>query len=633
MGTEKLIGQQIDRYLIINHIARGGMADVYLAEDVDLKRKVALKIMLKELVADPQFVQRFRREAQSVAQLNHLNIVQVYSTGFTPSKQPYIAMQFVEGGSLLDKLEELAERNMLLTTEQALNITRELALALNTAHEANIIHRDLKPSNVLIRPDGTPVLVDLGIVAVGGGAKLTKTGSLIGTPSYMSPDQVRGLPLDGRSDIYSLGIILYEMFAGRLPFEADEPFAVLHKHVYEEAVPIYRRRPDLTLETQTIVETCLKKEPENRYQTALEMVEAIDRALMAEGVGGPNPESSMVLTHLRDSALMNRLQVLRVPTGEQIEEVHFPPEPTTSKSYPYDPAPTEPIRDQPRRRLIPVWVIVVALVLVAAVALESWLSSRDNGNNVSTTAITNNETPLASNGTKTGGSDNPGEETPGGNPLDSTSDTAVTFVAEDESTEVPSEVAANTDTPTSTPTSTDTPTPTNTPTSTATPSPTNTPEPTPTNTLTPAPTPCSLAVFNALSSIWQTYSAPLGCPSANGGSGIGMAAEDFQQGRMLWRSSNRKIYVLYNNGRWAAYNDNWQEGMASFTCGTQQSPPTPQRGFGLVWCNNQNVRQGLGDAINSEWGDSGTIQDFVGGLIIRISSGKSYVLYNDGTWR
>ncbi len=361
MDTEQFIGQQIDRYIIVNHIARGGMADVYLAEDIDLKRKVALKVMLEMLAADPQFVQRFRREAQTVAQLDHPNIVQVYSTGLTPSKQPYIAMQFIEGGSLQEKLEQLDARGKLLTTEQALNITRQLALALGVAHDAHIVHRDLKPSNVLIRPDGTPVLVDLGIVAVRGGDKLTQTGSLIGTPSYMSPDQVRGLPLDGRSDLYSLGIILYEMLSGTRPFMAEEPIAVLHKQVYEEHVSLQRRRPDLSPATIKIVDTCLKKDPEERYKNAEELVQAIDQAIQAEGASGPDPRAIQVLTHLHDSSLISRQQFVRVPTEE-----HYPqPYPPRSRPQPRP----QPVPQPSDRRTVPPWVIVTLLVIVAVVAL------------------------------------------------------------------------------------------------------------------------------------------------------------------------------------------------------------------------------------------------------------------------
>ncbi len=262
-ANSKLIGQRIDQYLVIDHIARGGMADVYLAEDVDLQRKVAMKVMLDVLTTiDTQFSERFRREARIVAQLNHPNIVHVYNVGNTPTGQPYIAMQFIEGGSLQDKLKQLAERKKLLTTEQALNIVRQIAQALGAAHKAGIVHRDMKPANVLIRTDGAPVLVDLGIAAIKGGQKLTQTGSVIGTPAYMSPEQVRGVPLDGRSDLYALGIMLYEILAGIPPFEADESIAILHKQVYEEPLPLKSFRSDLKPETLAIVRHCSAKRPQ-----------------------------------------------------------------------------------------------------------------------------------------------------------------------------------------------------------------------------------------------------------------------------------------------------------------------------------------------------------------------------------
>ncbi|HFQ93316.1 MAG TPA: serine/threonine protein kinase, partial [Anaerolineae bacterium] len=317
-NSYKLLGQQIDQYRILRHIARGGMADVYLAEDVDLERKVALKIMLDALAAsDPQFAERFRREAITVAKLDHPNIVQVYTVGQTPDGQPYIAMQYIEGGSLRDKLKELSDRRKLLTTEQALNIVRQIALALAVAHKAGIVHRDLKPANVLIRRDGTPVLVDLGIAAVQGGAKLTQTGSVIGTPAYMSPEQVRGRPLDGRSDLYALGIILYEILAGMPPFDAEESIAILHKQVYEEPLPLDQIRPNLTPQTLDIVSTALQKDPAHRCQSAGEMVQAIDRAIQAEGLSGPNPEATVVLTQMTDSKLLSRSGLLLPPAAVQ----------------------------------------------------------------------------------------------------------------------------------------------------------------------------------------------------------------------------------------------------------------------------------------------------------------------------
>ena len=341
MDTGKLVGQQIDQYHIVRHIARGGMADVYLAEDIDLERKVALKVMLAALAtADPQFAERFRREAKTVARLDHPNIVQVYTVGQTPTGQPYIAMQYIEGGSLQKKLKELADRKKLLTTEQALNIVRQIALALGAAHEAGIVHRDLKPANVLVRPDGVPVLVDLGIAAIKGGAKLTQTGSVIGTPAYMSPEQVRGGTLDGRADLYALGIILYEILAGIRPFDAEESIAVLHKQVYEEPLPLNSFRSDLSVQTLDIVATTLQKDPGHRYQSAEEMVRAIDAAIQSEGFYAPNPQATAVLTQMNDSALLSRSRMIQTP---------LPPE-----------------EEKAARLAIPRWAIALLLLLATA---------------------------------------------------------------------------------------------------------------------------------------------------------------------------------------------------------------------------------------------------------------------------
>ncbi len=375
MNTEKFIGQIIGRYRIVRHIARGGMADVYEAEDVDLKRKVALKIMLDALAEDSQFVLRFRREAQTVARLDHPNIVQIYTVGEAAmragaAERPYIAMQYIEGGSLREKLQELARRGKLLTTEQALNITRQIAEALAMAHKANVIHRDLKPSNVLIRPDGRPVLVDLGIAVVEGVSKLTQTGAIIGTPHYMSPEQVKGERLDGRSDLYSLGVILYEMLAGIRPFEADSSVAVLHQQVYEEPVPMQKRRPDLPPPVTAVVAKSLQKEPSRRFQQADEMIAAIDQALQMGGARGPNPQATSVLTHLSDSSLISRQQFVQVPTGER--EPPRQPAPAPQRAPPQRtavPAPP-PAREAERRRpAVPVWAIVTMAVLAAAVIL------------------------------------------------------------------------------------------------------------------------------------------------------------------------------------------------------------------------------------------------------------------------
>lgn len=607
MDTARLVGEQIDQYKILSHIERGGMADVYLAEDVTLKRKVAFKVMLDVLATDPQYVARFQREAQTVAQVDHPNIVQVYSTGLTPLGQPYIAMQYIDGGSLGDKLKILGQKGKLLTTEQSLNIVRQLALALSVAHNARIVHRDLKPSNVLIRSDGTPVLVDLGIAAVADKSKLTMTGGIMGTPQYMSPEQVQGKALDGRSDIYSLGIMLYEMLAGRRPFEGDHSVAIMHQQVYEQPPPLYKRRSDLTNQTLYIVETCLQKSPETRFQSAEEMIQAIDQALMAEEGHGPNPQMTEVLTYLPDSSLVSRRQVIQdlTPTG------------LTS------------------RLPVPLWLIATLGMCVCGVFVILLIYGLNSFNGETLGAVDRTATSSAITRvitqvvTQTRDQNGQAEEgaTPESVAVQNTPEPATsdnTTVSESESP-APGEEATSTTAPV--PTETPEPTDPPPPTFTLPPPPTATPPPPP----TPIPTTCAFSVLSTFSSAYSSHQSVLGCPVNVGGT-IFMAEESFQNGLMLWREDNDRIYVLYNSGSWASYADTWTESMSEFTCGTSQSPPTPKRGFGKVWCDN-NLQGSLGNATSAESGADGAAQDYSGGQIIRSGGGRTYILYSNGSWR
>ena len=277
-----ILQQQSDQFYITDLIARGGMADVYLAQDVVLKRQVALKVLSPQMTMNRNANARFRREAETVARLNHPHIVQIFSTGRTQDKRPFIAMEYVRGGSLQKYLARLHAKNQRLNCVDALLITRQVAEALAVAHQAGVVHRDLKPSNILLRPDGTPVVTDLGIAAVQTEPSLTQTGNVVGTPHYMSPEQARGQKIDGRSDIYSLGMILYEMLAGSVPFSGDSPLSILHQQVNEPPPPLSTIRTDLTNATCQVVEICLQKEPANRFQSADDLIVALDHALIME---------------------------------------------------------------------------------------------------------------------------------------------------------------------------------------------------------------------------------------------------------------------------------------------------------------------------------------------------------------
>ncbi len=280
-----LIGQEIDQFHVLAHIGRGGMADVYLAQDTLLQRRVVLKLMLPDLAVNEEITARFQREAQTTAQLEHPNIVQIYTIGQTLDGQPYLALQYISGGSLGEFLRNLAQQQEWISTAYALKIAGQMASALSAAHAAGLVHRDLKPSNILLGEGGKAVLSDLGIAAVQqASTRLTRTGGIIGTPHYMSPEQAMGHPVDGRSDIYSLGIILYELLGKRLPFDADSPLAIVHQQVYQQPIPLEQIRVGLAEETYQVVRISLQKDPAARFQTADELTLAIERAAQAEGV-------------------------------------------------------------------------------------------------------------------------------------------------------------------------------------------------------------------------------------------------------------------------------------------------------------------------------------------------------------
>jgi eukaryotic-like serine/threonine-protein kinase len=255
------------RYELIRHLARGGMAEVYLAHDQMLDRPVALKVLFPELSTDRNFVERFRREAQAAANLSHPNIVSIYDWGEEDGTY-FIVMEYIEGRTL----GQIVRGEGPLLPDRAAEIGADVAAALAFAHRSGVVHRDVKPGNVLISPSGQVKVTDFGIArAANSDQDLTQTGAVMGTATYFSPEQAQGNRVDGRSDVYSLGVVLYEMCVGKPPFAGDNPMAIAYKHVREQPVPPRAVNADLPEAFEAIVLQAMAKNPNDRYVSADEL--------------------------------------------------------------------------------------------------------------------------------------------------------------------------------------------------------------------------------------------------------------------------------------------------------------------------------------------------------------------------
>jgi serine/threonine-protein kinase len=277
-----LSGRTVGNYRILERIGRGGMATVYKAYQPSLERNVAVKVIHEMLAAeDEQFQKRFQREAKSVAALRHPNIVQVYDFG-TEDDVPYMVMEYLEGTTLKAELKGLAERGETMEWEEVNRVFKAVAGAVDYAHSQGMVHRDLKPANVMLTSKGDVVLTDFGVARIVGGTQYTATGMIAGTPAYMSPEQGKGERGDARSDIYALGIILYEMLTGQVPFEADTPWAIIVKHI-SDPLPLPRElNPALPEKAEQVILKALAKTPDDRYQSAADMVAALNDTMVGE---------------------------------------------------------------------------------------------------------------------------------------------------------------------------------------------------------------------------------------------------------------------------------------------------------------------------------------------------------------
>jgi serine/threonine-protein kinase len=358
-SSDTLINTLFDgRYRIVRKLGAGGMANVYLAEDEDLGRRVAIKILNDRYANDDLFIERFRREAKSAAALSHPNIVSVYDRGEAEGTY-YIAMEVIEGRSL----KELIMTRGPLPIAQALAYTHEILDALRFAHRHGIIHRDIKPHNILI---GERLKVtDFGI-ARAGASQMTEAGSIMGTAQYLSPEQARGAPVTASSDLYSAGIVLYEMLTGKVPFSGDSAIEIAMKHLNDPPKPPSKIRPEIPDELDAVVLRALSKNPEDRYQTAEEFSEDLHRVEAGLPLAPETSEAATAL--LAGAALVGDGGSTEVLAGTAVTTPGGRPPTTRRPPPPYGPG----YYDEPprkRRRWAP-WLLV--LLLLAAAGIAGW---------------------------------------------------------------------------------------------------------------------------------------------------------------------------------------------------------------------------------------------------------------------
>src|SRR5690348_15338220 len=343
MTTPQVLGE---RYEIGGVLGRGGMAEVHRGRDLRLGREVAVKVLRQDLARDPSFQVRFRREAQAAASLNHPSIVAVYDTGEDRSAlgaTPYIVMEYVEGETLRDVLR----REGHLDPDRAMELAADICGALDFSHRNGIVHRDVKPGNVMITPDGAVKVMDFGIARAvsDSAATMTSTAAVIGTAQYLSPEQARGESVDARSDVYSVGCLLYELVTGAPPFTGDSPVSVAYQHVREDPRLPSSINPVIPPALDAILLKAMSKNPANRYQSAAEMRNDLLRA-----IAGQRVEATPVMGDAEKTTLLGAAPAAYgYPDGERWTEDE------------------DADRRRRRRRLAVIGAVVALLVVVGAV--------------------------------------------------------------------------------------------------------------------------------------------------------------------------------------------------------------------------------------------------------------------------
>jgi serine/threonine-protein kinase len=559
------------------------MAIVYRAYQPSLNRYVAIKALPPQLSYDQQFVERFQREAKAAARLRHPNTVVIHDVGHQDGVY-YIVMEYLEGQTL----KQVIEQQGPLPPDRAARIVEQIGAALDYAHREGFVHRDVKPSNIFVGQGDHVTLTDFGIAKAASETQLTRTGMLMGTPEYMSPEQAEGVEVDHRSDLYALGIVLYQILVGRVPFRGTTPHATLHAVIYEPPPPPRFINPQIPPAVEAVILKAISKQPEQRYQRGADLASALKAA-------SASPHA-----------------------------VPVPPQPS---ALPQDRGPATVAA--PRRSPL-VWVVAgVAVILVAMLLILGLLIATGGRQGKTPVPVT---TESVSQATQTSEA---GERTPTLEPAATGTPVSSTAALPTETAEIRTDTSAPPTDTASPPTATAEP-PTDTPTPTVTPS--STP------TTPPPPPPCAFPAQGIFAGLWQTYRAKLGCPIHQEPKPLQDAEQAFDNGHMFWRQDTDFAYVVYEKGEqqgtYQAFTGMWSEGDPEYSCAAAPPPGKvqPKRGFGAVWCVLGGPSAAIGWGLSEEAGfgpgnGDPAVQDFEHGFILRDSDGTTkglaYVFFGD----
>ena len=679
-------------YKVYDEIGSGGLATVYLARNIQTNQIVAVKVLHAHVATDPDTRVRFEREADLLGGLDDPHFVRLFDHG-QEGTQPFLVMEFVEGSTLKALIKDKGK----LSSDQALYIARQIAEGLASIHERGVIHRDIKPQNIMVRPDGSVKVMDFGIAKSVDMGTLTGAGLMIGTPHYISPEQAMGKKVDQRADIYSLGVVLYEMLTGQLLFDGDSPVSVLMKHLHDPVPSDWAQQHNIPPAVADLVNRCLAKDPADRYQNAGELVGDIDQLTQSQGMSlDVGPGLGLLAASQADFETVGPADPFVTPDAPvRVEQLMPHPPQRAEASFPPPPIPlaASPPSVAPPPRGFP-WVTVMAvagvlLVLLLVVLVLAYFALEGNGNRISQRGLS---TPVAFTVTPT-------EVTVGGITPVRPTDTLIPLV-------VPTATRPQTLLPPLPP------------------------------TVTPTPTTVDmgfieLRVQSAQAGLWAlvqwqdglgnwhgvdgwwsalqggaqvwevfpaqfgqgpfrwvVYGGPggpvLGTSDAfylprSAGETIGvqvnlvmppgvsepegkfgkvwhedgtipqklgwalederspeMARQEFEQGKMLYVGDEKRIYVLRTDGRWWGFDDTWDPSLPEEDPSLVPPPGLfqPRSGFGKVWREQlRGTPLDPGWATGSEQGYTGAAMRFERGIMLWTDERLIYVLADDGTWK